>query len=156
MGSHWRKFKRQIRDIVLYGESDVQTLSKEFTTVRQTLSEDLNQFYLRLLNLGVQSGRTVNIQEYRTRLVMPLQTLINQQDHQYQEVQDIVNHARKLWKTLTPTKIRREIKEFKEDRQKERASPNNSQDQKQPCDRQQNQNGRLGNQAPRNQRPQGY
>ena len=56
---------------------------------------------------------------------MPLQTLINQQDHQYQEVQDIVNHARKLWKTLTPAKIRREIKEFKEDRQKERASPNN-------------------------------
>lgn len=105
ISTHWRKFKRWARDTVLHGDSDRQKLSKEFTTARQRLDEDPNQFYLRLLNLGTLSGRTVDTEEYRTRLVMPLQNLINQQDRLYATVQDVVAHAGRLWQTLTPGKI---------------------------------------------------
>ena len=115
ISTHWRKFKRWIRETVLHGDSDRQRLSKEFTTARQRLTEDPNQFYLRLLNMGIQAGRTVNIEEYRTRLVMPLQIRLDEQERSYATVQDIAAHAGRLWQHLTPAKIRREIRDFKED-----------------------------------------
>jgi Zinc knuckle len=91
-------------------------LSSEFTMARQRVSEDPNQFYLRLLNLGIQSDRSVHIEDYRTRLVKPLLTLINQQDRTYTRVQDLVGHAGRLWQTLDLNKLRQEIKEERSQR----------------------------------------
>jgi hypothetical protein len=114
ISTHWRKFRRWIQNVVLRGDSDRLKLSSEFTTARQRPSEDPNQFYLRLFNLGIQSGRSVDVEDYRTRLVKPLQNLINQHDRAYPTVQDIVAHAGRLWQTLDPNKVRQEIKEEKE------------------------------------------
>src|SRR5215471_7563429 len=111
ISTHWRKFKRWIQDIVLHGDSDRLKLSNEFTTARQRVNEDPNQFYLRLFNLGIQSGRSVSIEDYRTRLVKPLQNLINQQDRTYLTIQDAVAHAARLWQTLDPDRVRQEIRE---------------------------------------------
>ena len=72
LSRHWRKFERWLRDIVLHQESDKLKLSSEFTTARQKLSEDPNQFYIRLFNLGIQSDRIVTTEDYCTRLLKPL------------------------------------------------------------------------------------
>jgi hypothetical protein len=125
---HWRKFKRWIQSVVLHGDSDRLKLSNEFTTARQRITEDPNQFYLRLFNLGIQSSRPVNIEDYRTRLVRPLQNLINQHDRVYSTVQDIVAHAGRLWQTLDPEKVRQEIKEYRK-RASQRQNPEQQQHQ---------------------------
>lgn len=114
ISTHWRKFKRWIQNVVLHGDSDRLKLSSEFTAARQRANEDPNQFYLRLFNLGIQSGRSVGIEDYRTRLVKPLQNIVNQQDRSYSTVQDLVAHAGRLWQTLDPDRVRLEIKEDKE------------------------------------------
>jgi hypothetical protein len=114
LSQHWRKFERWLRDVVLHGGSDKLKLSKEFTAARQMLKEDPNQFYLRLFNLGIQSGRTVFTEDYRTRLLKPLQNLMDQHDRDYPTVQDAVTHAGKLWQTLDKDKVRLELKEDKE------------------------------------------
>jgi len=114
ISTHWRKFRRWIKDVVLHGNSDRLKLSNEFTNARQRVSEDPNQFHLRLFNLGIQSGRTVTTEDYRTRLLKPLQNLMNQQDREYPSIQDAVTHAGKLWQTLDHDKLRQEIKEKKE------------------------------------------
>jgi hypothetical protein len=114
LSQHWRKFEHWLRDVVLHGGSDKLKLSKEFTAARQTLKEDPNQFYLRLFNLGIQSGRTLSTEDYRTRLLKPLQNLMDQHDREYPTIQDAVTHAGKLWQTLDKDKIRQEIKEEKE------------------------------------------
>src|SRR5256886_1312890 len=151
ISSHWRKFKRWIKDIVLHGDSDRLKLSNEFTTARQRVNEDPNQFHLRLFNLGIQSGRTVSIEDYRTRLVGPLQNVIIQQDRTYPTVQDLVAHAGKLWQTLDPDKVRQEIKDERARRQRQfgqRDQPGQSGRSGQP-----DQSGQRSNQAGR--RPQG-
>jgi hypothetical protein len=131
IATHWRKFKRWIQDVVLHGDSDRLKLSNEFTMARQRFNEDPNQFYLRLLNLGIQSDRSVHIEDYRTRLVKPLQNLINQQDRTYTRVQDLVAHAGRLWQTLDLDKLRQEVKEERSqryrnyDRQQNSKSKNN-------------------------------
>src|SRR5436190_8584999 len=91
ISTHWRKFKRWAQHVVLHGDSDHLKLSNEFTMARQRVNEDPNQFYLRLFNLGIQSSRSVDIENYRTRLLKPLQNLINQQDRTYPTVQDLVD-----------------------------------------------------------------
>src|SRR5436190_18947749 len=73
LSQHWRKFERWLREVVLHGGSDKLKLSNEFTAARQTVKEDPNQFYLRLFNLGIQSGCTVITEDYCTRLLKPLQ-----------------------------------------------------------------------------------
>jgi hypothetical protein len=73
---NWRKFERWIRDVVLHGDTDRLKLSQEFTAARQKLNEDLNEFYLRFSNLEIQAGRTVTIDDYRTRLLTPLRNLL--------------------------------------------------------------------------------
>ena len=114
LSQHWRKFERWLREFVLHGGSDKLKLSNEFTATRQSIKEDPNQFYLRLFNLGIQSGRTVTTEDYRTRLLRPLQNLMDQHDREYPAIQDAVTHAGKLWQTLDKDKIRQEIKEEKE------------------------------------------
>src|SRR5216117_277092 len=93
---HWRKFERWLRDIVLHGGSDKLKLSKDFTAACQMLKEDPNQFYLRLFNLEIQSGHTVFMKDYRTRLLKPLQNLMNQHDCEYLIIQHAVTHAGQL------------------------------------------------------------
>ena len=117
---HWRKFKRWIQSVVLHGDSDKLKLSAEFTMARQRPNEDPNQFYLRLFNLGIQTSRTVDIEDFRTRLVKPLQNLLLQHDRTYPNTQDIVVHAARLWQTMDPEKIKQEIKEDRERRQQRR------------------------------------
>jgi hypothetical protein len=114
LSHHWRKFERWLRDVVLHGGSDKLKLSKEFTAARQLLKEDPNQFYLRLFNLGIQSGRTVSTEDYRTRLLKPLQNLMDQHDREYPTIQQAVTHAGRLWQTLDREKVRLELKEEKE------------------------------------------
>ena len=120
ISSHWRKFKRWIQSVVLHGDSDKLKLSTEFTMARQRPNEDPNQFYLRLFNLGIQTSRTVDIEDFRTRLVKPLQNLLLQHDRTYPNTQDIVVHAARLWQTMDPEKIKQEIKEDRERRQQRR------------------------------------
>jgi hypothetical protein len=114
LSHHWRKFERWLRDVVLHGGSDKLKLSKEFTAARQLLKEDPNQFYIRLFNLGIQSGRTVSTEDYRTRLLKPLQNLMDQHDREYSIIQEAVTHAGKLWQTLDKEKVRLELKEEKD------------------------------------------
>ena len=120
ISSHWRKFKCWIQSVVLHGDSDKLKLSAEFTMARQRPNEDPNQFYLRLFNLGIQTSRTVDIEDFRTRLVKPLQNLLLQHDRTYPNTQDIVVHAARLWQTMDPEKIKQEIKEDRERRQQRR------------------------------------
>ena len=114
LSKHWRKFERWIRDIVLHQGSDKLKLSAEFTVARQKLSEDPNQFYIRLFNLGILSDRSVTTEDYRTRLLKPLRILMDQQDREYHTIQDVVTHAGKLWQTLDQDKLRQDLKEAKE------------------------------------------
>jgi hypothetical protein len=123
LSQHWRKFERWIRDIVLHGGSDKSKLSNEFTAARQTFAEDPNQFHLRLFNLGIQSGRTVTIEDYRTRLLKPLRNMIDQHDREYHTVQDVVTHAGKLWQTLDKEKLRKEMKEERSMRRQRYENP---------------------------------
>jgi hypothetical protein len=116
IATHWRKFHRWAKETVLHGDSKRQERSKEFTRALQRVEEDPNEFYLRLLNLAVQAGRSLAIDDYRTRLVPPLQNLLDMQELTYQTVEDVVAHAGRKWHLLTPAKIRREIKEAREDR----------------------------------------
>ena len=46
----------------------------------------------------------------------PLQNLLDMQELTYQTVEDVVAHAGRKWHLLNPNKIRREMKEFREDR----------------------------------------
>src|SRR6266516_3040261 len=73
IATHWRKFHRWAKETVLHGDSKRQERSKEFTKARQGVEEDPNDFYLRLLNLSIQAGRSLDVDDYRTRLVPPLQ-----------------------------------------------------------------------------------
>jgi hypothetical protein len=77
---HWRKFEKWIRDVVLHGDSDKKKLSEEFTTARQRMNEDLNEFYLQLSNLVIQAGCVVTVEDYRTRLLRPFLNLMNQNE----------------------------------------------------------------------------
>jgi len=64
ISTHWQKFKHWIQDVVLHGNLDCQKLSSKFTAACQRFSEDPNQFYLRLFNLGIQSGHSIDMEDY--------------------------------------------------------------------------------------------
>src|SRR5204863_1693534 len=160
LSRHWRKFERWLREVVLHRGYDKLKLSNEFTAARQTVKEDPNQFYLRLFNLGIQSGRTVITEDYRTRLLKPLQNLMDQHDREYPTIQDAVTHAGKLWQTLDRDKIRQEIKEEKEkayqrhEDQKQSKRNNNPRSRREPEEQQGSQRGSRQNQASkRDQKP---
>ena len=89
--------------------------------------------------MGIQAGRIVNIEEYRTRLVMLLQICLDEQERSYATVQDIAAHAGRLWQHLTPAKIRREIREFKEDTNPTNHSQEQPRDYRQARDHRQQQ-----------------
>jgi hypothetical protein len=129
LSHHWRKFEQWLRDVVLHRGSDKLKLSQEFTAARQTLKEDPNQFYIRLFNLGIQSERTVTTEDYRTRLLKPLQNLMDQHDREYPTIQDAVTHAGRLWLTLDREKIRQEIKEEREKAHQRQRNPGQSNQQ---------------------------
>jgi len=109
-----------MRDTVLHQGSDKLKLSSDFTATRQSINEDPNQFYIQLFNLGIQSGRTVTIEDYRTRLLRPLRNLMDQHDREYTTVTDVVTHAGKLWQTLDRDKLRQELKEDREKARQQR------------------------------------
>jgi len=130
--THWRKFKRWIKNVALQGNADQLKISNDFTTTRQRVDENPHQFYNRLYNLGMQSGRTISIEDYRTRLVKPLQNLIHQHNRNrtYPDLQELVADAGWLWQSLNPDKVRQEIKEDKERAYRER-HPGKQSDRKQ-------------------------
>jgi len=155
ISTHWRKFKRWIKDVVLHGDTDRLKLSSEFTTARHRVSEDPNQFYLRLFNLGIQSGRSIDVDDYRTRLVKPLQNLINQHDRTYSTVQDLVAHAGRLWQTLDPNEVRQKIKEDKERTQRQRNPEQRDRQQQRPKNHNRNSDQQLAEgSSSRTQQPQ--
>ena len=67
---YWHKFEHWLQDIVLHDSSDKLKLSKDFTAACQLLKEDLNQFYLRLFNLEIQSECIIFMKDYKTRFLM--------------------------------------------------------------------------------------
>ena len=107
---HWWKFKNWLQDVILHESSDKLKLLKEFTAVYQLLKKDLNQFYLRLFNLEIQSECAISTKNYWTRLLKLLQNLMNQYDYKYFIIQNVVAHADKLWQTLNREKICQKLK----------------------------------------------
>ena len=94
-----------MQDIILYGNLDYLKLASEFIMAHQYINKNPNQFYLHLMNLGIQSEYTINIDNYHTCLVRSLFNLLNQHDYHYSTVQDTVAHAGQLWQTLNPEKV---------------------------------------------------
>ncbi len=107
---HWWKFKNWLQDVVLYEDSDKLKLLKEFIAAHQLLKKDLNQFYLRLFNLEIQFKHVISIKDYWTRLLKFLQNLMNQHDHKYLTIQNVIAHAGKLWQILNRDKVHQELK----------------------------------------------
>jgi hypothetical protein len=70
----------------------------------------------------------MNVDDYRTRLVKPLQNLLNQFDQTYPTVPDAIAHAGRLWQTLDPDKVQQEIQDARERnlRQRQQLQSNNS------------------------------
>src|SRR5438034_9733006 len=99
---------------MLHEDSDKLKLLKEFITAHQLLKKDLNQFYLRLFNLGIQSRHAISMKDYCTRLLKPLQNLMNQHDCEYLTIQNVIIHAGKLWQTLNRDKVCQELKKDRE------------------------------------------
>ena len=64
ISTHWRKYRRWMKETVLHGELDQIRLIGEFTTTRQRISEDLNQFFTHLSNLAILSGQKIDINDY--------------------------------------------------------------------------------------------
>ena len=81
---------------MLHDSSDKLKLSKEFTITHQLLKKDSNQFYLRLFNLRIQSEHTVSTEDYYITLLKSLQNLMNQHDHKYSIIQNVITHTDKL------------------------------------------------------------
>jgi len=81
---------------MLHESSDKLKLSKKFIAAHQLLKKDFNQFYLRLFNLEIQFEHTISIKDYYTRLLKSLQNLMNQHDHKYLTIQNVIAHADKL------------------------------------------------------------
>src|SRR6266480_4792465 len=100
-----------MQDIVLHEDSDHLKLSNKFIIACQHVNEDLNQFYLCLFNLGIQSKHTINMDKYQTHLIKLLQNLISQQDQTYSNVQEVVIHAEWLWQMLDLDKVQQEIRD---------------------------------------------
>jgi len=96
LSCHWQKFKNWLQDVVLHEDSDKLKLLKEFITAHQFLKKNLNQFYLRLFNLEIQSECAISMKDYHTRLLKSLQNLMNQHDHKYLTIQNVIAHADKL------------------------------------------------------------
>ena len=112
---HWQKFECWLQDIILHDSFDKLKLLKKFIITCQLLKEDLNQFYLRLFNLEIQSEHIVSMKNYHTRLLKSFQNLMNQHDHKYSIIQHAVIYADKLWQTLNKEKI---CLKFKKERKK--------------------------------------
>ena len=110
---YWQKFKNWLQDIMLHKNSDKLKLLKKFTVTHQFLKENLNQFYLRLFNLKIQSEHMISIENYCIRLLKSLQNLMNQHDHEYSIIQHVIIHADKLWQILDREKICLELKKEK-------------------------------------------
>lgn len=114
---HWRKFEHWLWDIILHEDSDKLKLSKNFIIIWQLVKKNLNQFYLQLFNLEIQSECFVITENYWTRLLKSLQNLMNQHDHTYFTIQNAVTHAGKLWQTLDKNKICQKLQKDREKNQ---------------------------------------
>ena len=115
LSHHWQKFKNWLQEVILHEDSDKLKLSKEFIVTHQLLKKDLNQSYLRLFNLEIQSECAIFTEDYHTRLLKSLQNLMNQHDCEYFTIQNVIAHAGKLWQTLNRNKV---CQELKKDRKK--------------------------------------
>ena len=81
---------------MLHESSNKLKLSKEFTIAHQFLKKDSNQFYFRFFNLEIQFKHAISTKNYHTRLLKLLQNLINQHDHKYLTIQNVITHTDKL------------------------------------------------------------
>ena len=115
LSHYWQKFKNWLQDVILHEDLNKLKLLKEFIIAHQLLKKDLNQFYLRLFNLEIQFRCVISMKDYCTRFLKSLQNLMNQHDHEYLTIQNVIAHADKLWQTLNRDKI---CQELKKDRKK--------------------------------------
>ena len=81
---------------MLHENSDKLKLLKKFITVHQFLKKDSNQFYFKFFNLEIQFRCAIFMKDYHTRLLKFLQNLMNQHDHEYFTIQNVITHADKL------------------------------------------------------------
>ena len=81
---------------MLHKNSDKLKLLKEFTAAHQFLKKNFNQFYFRLFNLEIQFEHAISMKNYHTRLLKLLQNLMNQHDHEYLTIQNVITHTNKL------------------------------------------------------------
>jgi hypothetical protein len=159
--NHWRKFTRWAKEAALHGESNRLEQLRIFTKTRQRASEDPNEFYIRLSQLGIQSGRKVTVEGYRNRLIKPLKKLINRQGRTYLTLQDIISEAGRLWYTPSPAERQivheRKGKTYRQNSpepssgQRQRQRDSNQRDRPKPArgsSRQQNQNRLSRDKAP--------
>ena len=81
---------------MFHKNSDKLKLSKKFITAHQLLKKNLNQFYFKLFNLEIQSEHAISTEDYCTRLLKSFQNLMNQHDHEYLTIQNVITHTDKL------------------------------------------------------------
>ena len=81
---------------MLHKSSDKLKLSKKFTVTHQLLKKDSNQFYFRFFNLEIQFEYAISIKNYHIRFLKLFQNLMNQHDHEYFTIQNVITHADKL------------------------------------------------------------
>ena len=93
---HWQKFKNWLQDVMLHENSDKLKLSKKFIITHQFFKKDFNQFYFRFFNLEIQFEHVIFTKNYCIRCLKSLQNLMNQHDHEYFIIQNVVAHADKL------------------------------------------------------------
>ena len=81
---------------MLHRSSNKLKLSKKFIVTHQFLKKNLNQFYLKLFNLEIQFKHAISTENYHTRLLKFFQNLMNQHDHEYFIIQNVIIHTDKL------------------------------------------------------------
>ena len=110
LSCYWWKFKNWLQDVILHEDSDKLKLLKKFTVAHQLFKKNSNQFYFKLFNLKIQFKHAIFMKDYCTRLLKLLQNLMNQHDHKYSIIQNVIIHADKLWQAFNREKICLELK----------------------------------------------
>ena len=81
---------------MLHESSNKLKLLKNFIATHQFLKKDSNQFYFKLFNLEIQSEHAIFVKNYCIRLLKLFQNLMNQHNHKYLTIQNIITHTDKL------------------------------------------------------------
>ena len=96
LSHHWWKFKNWLQDVMLHENSNKLKLSKKFTVIHQFLKKNSNQFYFKFFNLEIQFRCAIFTKNYYIRFLNFFQNLMNQHNHKYFIIQNVITHTDKL------------------------------------------------------------